>query len=200
MGPVGLLCLKETILNGRRDGFYTGIGATVSDLVYAILSYFGVGLVLNFIDEHSVGLRLFGSILLGGFSYYLYRSVPKELHNEETEQLSKMHGTKKVSVAFLVTLSNPFIILLLLSLYTRFDFVPTSEALGHGIFLLGMAAIALGALTWWYLLTYIVGQLRHRMRWRYVRIFNRLIALIIAAIALIGFISALIDIFSGSAL
>ena len=33
MGPVGILCVQRTLEKGRRTGFYTGLGAAISDLL-----------------------------------------------------------------------------------------------------------------------------------------------------------------------
>ena len=51
MGPTGLLCLRETTRGGRRQGMLVGLGATLSDLVYGLIAYWGVGIVLNLLDR-----------------------------------------------------------------------------------------------------------------------------------------------------
>ena len=57
MGPTGLLCMRETIRGRRRDGMLVGLGATLSDLVYGFIAYWGVGIVLNLLDQYSSSLR-----------------------------------------------------------------------------------------------------------------------------------------------
>ncbi len=37
MGPVGIFCIQRTLDKGRQSGFFTGVGAAVSDLIYCIL-------------------------------------------------------------------------------------------------------------------------------------------------------------------
>ena len=58
MGPTGLLCMRETTRGRRRDGMLVGLGATLSDLVYGLIAYWGVGIVLNLLDQYSSSLRL----------------------------------------------------------------------------------------------------------------------------------------------
>ena len=36
-GPLGILCIQRTLHKGRLNGIVTGLGATTSDLVYAVL-------------------------------------------------------------------------------------------------------------------------------------------------------------------
>lgn len=44
MGPVGVLCIQRTLNKGRWYGFVTGIGAAMSDIIYAMLTGFGMSL------------------------------------------------------------------------------------------------------------------------------------------------------------
>ena len=38
MGPVGILTVQRTLNKGRWEGFATGIGASISDIIYAIIT------------------------------------------------------------------------------------------------------------------------------------------------------------------
>ena len=35
MGPIGMLCIQRTLNKGRWHGFVTGLGAALSDVIYA---------------------------------------------------------------------------------------------------------------------------------------------------------------------
>ena len=37
LGPVGVLCIQRTLNKGRWYGFVTGLGASLSDIAYALL-------------------------------------------------------------------------------------------------------------------------------------------------------------------
>lgn len=50
MGP-GILCVQRTQKKGRWYGFATGVGASISDLIYALISGFGMSFVVNFINN-----------------------------------------------------------------------------------------------------------------------------------------------------
>ena len=47
MGPVGVLCLQRTINKGRWYGFVTGLGAALSDILYALLTGYGMSLWMS---------------------------------------------------------------------------------------------------------------------------------------------------------
>ena len=38
LGPVGVLCIQRTLNKGRWYGFVTGVGASLSDICYALLT------------------------------------------------------------------------------------------------------------------------------------------------------------------
>ena len=48
MGPVGILCIQRTLRKGRWYGFVTGVGASISDIIYALaVSYTHLTLPTN---------------------------------------------------------------------------------------------------------------------------------------------------------
>ena len=47
MGPVGILCVQRTLNKGRWYGLATGIGASISDIIYAGITGLGMGSLLS---------------------------------------------------------------------------------------------------------------------------------------------------------
>ena len=41
-GPVGILCIQRTLRKGLPYGIVTGMGAALSDLIYALVTGFGM--------------------------------------------------------------------------------------------------------------------------------------------------------------
>lgn len=68
MGPIGMLCIQRTLNKGRWHGFVTGLGAALSDVIYAALTCLGMGVVVNFVEANQAPLQLIGSIVLGIFA------------------------------------------------------------------------------------------------------------------------------------
>ena len=64
LGPVGVLCIQRTLNKGRWYGFVTGIGASLSDIAYALLTGYGMSFVFDYVNKNIFYLQLFGSILL----------------------------------------------------------------------------------------------------------------------------------------
>ena len=66
LGPVGVLCIQRTLNKGRWYGFVTGIGASLSDIAYALLTGYGMSFVFDYVNKNIFYLQLFGSILSVG--------------------------------------------------------------------------------------------------------------------------------------
>ena len=64
LGPVGVLCIQRTLNKGRWYGFVTGVGASLSDICYALLTGYGMSFVFDYVNKNIFYLQLFGSILL----------------------------------------------------------------------------------------------------------------------------------------
>lgn len=188
MGPVGVLCVQRTLNKGRWYGFVTGLGASLSDIIYALLTGYGMSFVFDFLNANIFYLQLFGSVMLLFFGIYTYRSNPIQ----SIRPVSNIKGTylHNYVTAFLVTLSNPLIIFLFIGLFARFAFVlpeiPVAEQLA------GYLAIFLGAVTWWFGITFFVNKVRSRFNVRGIWIINRTIGVIVIVISALGLIFTLL--------
>ena len=78
MGPIGMLCVQRTLSKSRWHGFVSGLGATLSDMIYAAVTCLFMGLVVNFVEAHQQWIELTGSVVLGVFGYYIYKSNPSD--------------------------------------------------------------------------------------------------------------------------
>ena len=53
MGPVGVLTVRRTLNKGLWFGFATGVGAALSDLIYATITLWGMSMVLEWVEKPS---------------------------------------------------------------------------------------------------------------------------------------------------
>ena len=188
MGPVGMLCIQRTLSKGRWHGFVTGLGAMVSDIIYAMLTSLGMGGVVNFVEANQAPLQLAGSLVLSVFGYYIYQSNPvKNLRKQKERKLS---FTQDFITAFLLTFSNVLIVLLYIGLFARFGFILPDHSLG--MIIGGIICIGIGAISWWLFITYIVSKLRKWFNVRGIWLMNRIVGSTIIILSIIGIISVLL--------
>ena len=188
MGPVGVLTVQRTLNKGRWYGFVTGIGAAISDILYAAISLVGISLVMDFVEKprNMFWLKLIGSVMLFIFGLCTFLSHPGKVKHVQGKRGSLMHNG---FTGFLVTLSNPLIIFLFIALMARFDFVISKNYFAQSI---GYMAIFGGAMIWWFSLTAIIDKVRNRFQDNTVWKINRTIGVIVMIAALIGCILALL--------
>ena len=187
LGPVGVLCIQRTLNKGRWYGFVTGLGASVSDIIYATLTGFGMSFIVDLLDKNIFYLQLFGSLLLLIFGLYTYNSNP--VRTLRPANKNKDSYFRNFITALLVTLANPLIIFLFITLFARFSFVKPSLTMTE--ITIGYASIAVGALFWWLGLSYFVDKVSSQFNLRGILILNRIIGVIVSVLALVGVILTL---------
>ena len=188
MGPVGVLCIQRTLNKGRWYGFVTGCGAALSDIIYALLTGLGMSFLFDYLSQNVLYLQLFGSALLFFFGLYLFRS--NLLHALRPPSGKKGTYLHNFVTAFLVTLSNPLIIFLFIGLFARFAFVEPGELVSET--LTGYLSIVVGALLWWFCITWFVDKVRNRFNLHGILYLNRIIGGIVMAVSVLGFIFTLL--------
>ena len=193
MGPVGILCVQRTLNKGRWFGFVTGLGATLSDIIYALLTGFGMSFAMELIDnpQNKFFLQIFGSVLLFIFGLYCFKSDPRsKVHQGKGIKGSLTHN---FMTAFIVTFSNPLIIFLFLATFAQFAFVVPDHPLEMS---LGYLAIAGGALLWWYGLTWMIDKVREFFSLDAIKIINRIIGTIVMVFSFAIFMGTAFNLFS----
>lgn len=187
MGPVGILCVQRTLQKGRRTGFFTGIGAALSDLFYCLVTGFGLSFIEEFLKANQNVIQIIGSVVLVLFGIYLFRSNPsRSLKKPEESQSSR---GRDILQGFLFTFSNPLIIFLIIGLFARFNFLLPEITLAH--YLVGYVFIFIGALLWWWLVSYFVDKVRGHFNLRSMWLINRITGGIILIFAVVGVITAI---------
>lgn len=190
MGPVGILCVQRTLDKGRREGFLTGIGAALSDLFYCLLTGFGLSFIEEFLERNQNIIQLIGSAVLIGFAVYLFRKNP--VRNLTKPKVAPKDSVKKnILAGFLFTFSNPLILFLIIGLFARFNFLLPEIKFYHYIF--GFLFIFLGAVGWWWFVTFSIDKVRAHFNLRSMWLINRIIGVVILIFAIVGIITSIIS-------
>ncbi|MDR1742295.1 MAG: LysE family transporter [Dysgonamonadaceae bacterium] len=192
MGPTGILCVQRTLNRGRWHGFVTGLGATLSDVLYASITLLGVSLITDFLEKNEVLLQVAGSAVLIVFGYAVYRTNPlKSL--KPNEPLPETRYTKDFISSFFLTASNVIIIFVFFTLYARFSVNPSDGGLwGH---IVSIAAIASGAVAWWFFITAFVSYLRKHFNRKGLVLLNRIIGIVLIAIGIVGVVTGFLAVY-----
>lgn len=189
MGPIGMLCIQRTLNKGRWPAFFTGLGAALSDLTYALLTGLCLALVTDFINAHHIILQIIGSLIFIAYAYYLYRVRPSQTIS--APNIPANTYWRDFVTGFLLTFSNPLIVFFILTLFARFNFLVPEYAAYH--YVAGYTSILAGAILWWFCVTTCVSKIRSRFNARTLVWINRVLAVILTLIAIYGIISGVIE-------
>lgn len=186
MGPVGVLCIQRTLNKGRAYGFVTGTGAALSDILYALLTGYGLSFIYDIISNQSTlfWLQIVGASIMFIFGLHTFRTNP--MKNTRNVSRNKSSLLQNGITGFFITLSNPTIILLFLGLFTPLNFMLPEQPFFMQC--IGYLSIFGGAMLWWFFITYVVSKLRVRFDVRGIRVINRVIGVAVMLGSLIGII------------
>ncbi|MFV0535990.1 MAG: LysE family translocator [Dysgonomonas sp.] len=188
MGPVGMLCIQRTLNEGKAHGLVTGLGATVGDMLIALLAIIaalGLGFNTEFIQQHEGPLKVIGSIVLIAFGYVVYNKNPSK-NLAKIKEKTTSYWTVFVSSLFL-TISNIATLFLYIALFARFNVIDADKPFGYD--LITILFIGIGAFLWWLLVTYFVNKLRSRFNPRGLQIFNKIIGVLLIGLGVAGIVT-----------
>jgi threonine/homoserine/homoserine lactone efflux protein len=185
VGPIGVLCIRRTLTEGRVPGLVTGLGAATADAFYGAVAGFGLTLISNFLVNQLFWLRILGGLYL---LYLGLKTIIEKPKHEEHEMVRiKLFGA--YSSTFLLTLTNPMTILSFVAVFLGLGLTPDAgNYLSATILVLG---VFLGSTLWWILLSGGVSLLRDKFDFAMLRWVNRISGGIISGFGFYSLISAI---------
>ena len=178
VGPIGLQCIRKTIQYGRLSGLFSGMGAAVADMLFAIVAAFGITLVSDFVLASQFWLRLAGGALLVLVGVRTYRTQPK-LH---AGRISHKTLAGDFASTFTLTIANPMIIFAYLAIFAGLGLTPTQGDVGGSASV--VAGVFCGSALWWLMLSEGVALFRRKITVRGMKWINRSAGLLILACGL----------------
>jgi threonine/homoserine/homoserine lactone efflux protein len=178
VGPIGVLCIRRTLAEGRLCGFASGLGAATADAVYGCVAGFGLTAVSDLLVSQQTWLRLIGGLFLCYLGVKSFFARPAQ--NAAAPKGGALAGA--YASTFLLTLTNPMTIL-------SFAAVFAGLGLGAGATDYASAALLvfgvfLGSAVWWLFLSGGVGLFREKLNDEHFRWVNRISGTIIAGFGL----------------
>jgi threonine/homoserine/homoserine lactone efflux protein len=185
VGPIGVLCIRRTLADGRAAGFASGMGAASADLIYGAVAALGITAVADVLAGASLWVRLLGGIFL----CYLGVRTLLERPAERPAAASARGLLGAYASTFALTITNPATIISFAAVFAGLG-VATGMA-GYDDALLLVLGVFSGSAAWWLLLSGGVSLLRSRVTPAALVWVNRLAGLIILAFGAGALISLL---------
>lgn len=183
VGPIGVLCIRRTLTDGRRYAFVSGLGAATADALYGCIAGFGLTIVSGLLLSHHLWLRTIGGLYLCYLGLKTFVSTPGESTTVNTP--ASLLGA--YTSTFFLTITNPMTILSFLAIFAGFGLASTSGSYSTASIL--VLGVFLGSALWWLLLSGGVGMLRSRLNLHSLWWINKLSGAIILGFGLLALLS-----------
>jgi threonine/homoserine/homoserine lactone efflux protein len=184
VGPIGVLCIRRTLAEGRRAGLATGLGAAAADGVYGAIAALGLTWITSLLVDQQKWIRgLGGAFLLWlGVTTFLARPA------QRAAEAGAGGLATAFATTFALTLTNPMTILSFVAVFAGLGLGAGASASMSAALAL-VLGVVLGSAAWWLLLSAGVDRLRSRFDEGGLRWVNRVSGAVITTFALLAFAS-----------
>jgi threonine/homoserine/homoserine lactone efflux protein len=177
VGPIGLLCIRRSMHDGRLTGFVSGLGAATADAIGAIVAVLGLTAVTDVLLEHQYLLRLGGGLFLLYLGVATLRSVPPASAEARGATAKNLWGVYASTIV--LTLMNPVTVFSFLGIFAAFGIGATLHGAWPAFTL--VAGVFLGSAAWWLILSTTAGWLGAKLQHGGLRRVNIVSGAVIAA-------------------
>lgn len=174
VGPIGLLCIRNTLALGFLGGLFSGLGAAVADALFGCIASFGVATIIALIEKYHLWVHTIGALVLMAIGVHIVRTAKKSTSHISIDSTQAVQGlTYAFFSTFLLTLVNPLTILSYAAVYASLspDVVqmPTCTSA-----LLMASGIFVGSTLWWLILSAFTTYIKSKLDAKYMVRINTL--------------------------
>jgi len=187
VGPIGVLCIRRSLGEGRLAGFLSGLGAASADAIYGAIAALGLTAISGALLHAKFWLTLLGGLFLLYLGARTLLATPQRRAAEDANDEGPAHDRRGLWAAFFstlgLTLTNPMTILAFTAMFAGLGPSGAPGSLVLGVFL--------GSAAWWWLLSALADRFRARLGGTGLLWVNRLSGCVIAGFGLMALAGAL---------
>ena len=181
LGPIGILVIQRTVNKSRLAGLMSGMGAALSDTLYAVIAGFSLTFIIDFIRENELLFQAFGGVVVLALGIHIFFKNP--VTDLRRNRLKGNTHFQDIISSFLVTFSNPLTVFVFLAVFTSSGVVINMEKPYHSFFVI--LGIFSGAFIWWFSLSGVVSIFKHKFNLRILWWINKTAGILIVLFVLI---------------
>jgi threonine/homoserine/homoserine lactone efflux protein len=173
VGPIGVLCIRRTLAEGRLSGLVSGLGAATADAIYGIIAGFGLTFISGVLVAQQRWLSLFGGIFLCYLGIRTFLSPP----SENAVKVESKGLLRNYFSIFILTLTNPMTILSFAAIFAGLGLANSGGDYTSAVLL--VLGVFSGSALWWLLLSFGVSLFRERVTPLWMLWINRISGVIV---------------------
>src|SRR5208283_3746709 len=113
VGPIGLLCIRRSLAEGRASGLLSGLGAATADALYGSMAAFGLTAVSSLLIRERLWIGAAGGVFLCYLGARTFLSPPAA----HAGSASRLGLVAAYFSTFALTLANPMTILSFIAVF-----------------------------------------------------------------------------------
>jgi threonine/homoserine/homoserine lactone efflux protein len=184
VGPIGVLCIRRTLAEGRLSGLVSGLGAATADAFYGAVAAFGLTFVSNFLISQQTWMRLLGGLFLCYLGIRTLLAAPAE----KPATATGIGLLAAYTSTLFLTIANPTTILSFAAIFAGLSLGTASRDYTSAAVM--VSGVFLGSALWWLLLSGGVSLFRTRIRPGGLRWVNRISGAVITGCGVLALVSS----------
>ena len=133
IGPIGIICIRKTLTEGRLRGLIIGLGAATADMLYGCVAAFGLTIISSTLVSQRVWIRLIGGALLFFLGIRTFRALP----TDPNIPIKSNGMLRSYLTTVFLTLTNPMTVFAFLAIFA-------AVGLGDGLSYFSATALVVG--------------------------------------------------------
>ena len=183
VGPIGVLCIRRTLAQGRASGIISGLGAATADAIYGCIAGLGLTFISSLLISQQLWLRLIGGIFLCYLGVKTFITLP-------AEHAAKAKGSSLISsyasTCFL-TLTNPMTVLSFAAVFAGLGLANTAGNYASAMIL--VLGVFIGSALWWLMLSGGISLFRAKLTPQRLQWINRISGIMIMMFGFMALLS-----------
>lgn len=184
IGPVGVVCIRKTLSDGRSRGLIIGAGAATADALFASMAAFGLTFISDVIAAHQFWFSVVGGTVLLVLGVRTFLAKPKDPKR-------RYDGTGMVRTyfyAFILVITNPVTVFAFIAVFAAVGLGHLPTILSASVLVLG---VFVGSALWFITLSYVATMFRAKLDRDGFRWVNRIAGILILLSGIGAFIGLL---------
>ncbi len=171
VGALAVLSVQRTMSVGLIAGFVIGLGAAVADIIHGGVAAFGVTIISDFLIKYDIVFGLIGSFFLLVIGYRIFTTdAIKEF--KKNSKFSKRKLVNDFFSSLVIAISNPVNIIGFGAFFASFGVANQATTTAQIILLL--FGVFMGAILWWFSLSFVVNIFRRKIKIRNIFWINKI--------------------------
>ena len=181
IGPLGVLCIRKTLTEGRARGLIVGLGAATADALYCSIAAFGLTFVSDMIETNQLWVRLFGGLLLLALGIRTLQAKRKDPRVPEDRT-----GFWGIFVSsFLIAVTNPLTIFAFVAVFAAFGLASELGLVAAFMLVIG---VFVGSVLWFLTLGSVARLFQKSLNAGGLRWVNRVAGILIIVSGVVVFV------------